>query len=114
MNELEPIPDVTLIRYKQQATVLSRLRIRSFVRGNFRAERDTAANDALGLGGESMCLEVPSRVRLSQMRREGAALLGLLVVGESVIEVAVPVGVGAESIVVSCGSDVDGCTCWRS
>lgn len=93
LEELEPVEQVRLVAREEQPTPVRGHPRRLLLRGQLRPELHPAAHDAVALYGDGGAvrrrLEVVARVRLANVRGEGALELRVALASEK--EVVVPV-----------------------
>ena len=113
LDELESVDDVALVCGEKETAAVDCLAGRVLGRGDFGAELDAAADDTAVRGGcfDWWVFEIGSGVGLTGMCCERASVLGCLIVREVVTEIVVLFLVTRDSIVVSCGCEIDGCSC---
>ena len=116
LNELEAILNVARIASEKKSASLDRFVPGSFGCGDFRSELDAATDDTARFSGNGaywrrQVLEVGSGVGLAGMCCEGASVLRLGIVRESVTEVVVKLWIGAADGIVFHWVYIDGCSC---
>jgi hypothetical protein len=106
---LEAITDIALVGDEEQAAVMPRLVLGSFMSGDFRPERNASTNNTVEFSSVEV-VEVGSRIYLARVRSKGAPFffVGVLNV---VAEVIVAGWVFGKMTVISQWSKIDGCSC---
>lgn len=109
LDELEAVDDVALVAAEKQSTTLECRLLCKLLLIEFRTEGNATTYDAAGFSrnGRSQSFQVQTRVRLADVRSEWAAILGLGVIGESIVEVVVPLRVCSEGRIILQGGKIN-------
>ena len=109
LGELEAISDVALVCYEQEATLKMGCFRGSFNGGDLRPERNTRPNDTMDFGrARTKAFKVTSGIGLAGVCCERAPVLGLLVIGKSVLEVVIAEGIFRKGRVIFQWNNIDG------